>query len=179
MRSEGFPPIAAQDAKVLILGSLPGQTSLMQRQYYAQPRNSFWVIMGALFEAGPARSYEERMQRLMDRGIAIWDVCAAASRKGSLDAAIDTHSVQPNDFAAFYATHTQLRQVVFNGATAAALYKQHVLPILSAECRKLPTLVLPSTSPAHAALSLKDKLTQWQVITKKLQSNQSNRHSPR
>jgi len=177
MRSEGFPPIAATNARVLILGSLPGQTSLSLQQYYAQPRNSFWMIMGALFEAGPSRSYEERCQRLMNRGIAVWDVCAAASRKGSLDSAIESHSVQANDFAGFFSTHQQLQQLAFNGVTAATLYKQHVLPYLSADFRKLPTLVLPSTSPAHAALSLKDKLTQWQVINKKLQAAPSSRRT--
>jgi hypoxanthine-DNA glycosylase len=147
------------------------------RQYYAQPRNSFWMIMGALFEAGPSRSYEERCQRLMDRGVAVWDVCAAASRKGSLDAAIDAHSVQANDFAGFFSVHTELRQIAFNGVTAATLFKQHVLPKLTADHRKLPTVTLPSTSAAHAALSLKDKLAQWQVITKKLQATSSGRRA--
>jgi double-stranded uracil-DNA glycosylase len=168
MLAQGFAPIAGPGARLLILGSLPGQASLDAREYYAQPRNAFWMIMGALFEAGPSRPYRERQARLIERGVAVWDVCAVAAREGSLDAAIEPHSVRANDFVQFYADFPEIRCVAFNGATAATLYKQHVLPTLSPAQRRVATLTLPSTSPTHAALSLKDKLEQWQVITKKL-----------
>lgn len=171
--SQGFAPIAGPNARLLILGSLPGQTSLSEHEYYAQPRNAFWMIMGALFEAGPARSYPERVARLIERQVAVWDVCAVAARPGSLDASIDPLSVRPNDFMTFYTQHPDIKQIVFNGATANALYKQHVLPTLTPALRKLPSLVLPSTSPTHASLSLKDKLAQWQVITRKLQASRA------
>ncbi|MGA2776460.1 MAG: hypothetical protein ABSF94_02815 [Steroidobacteraceae bacterium] len=63
--SFGFAPVCGESARILILGSLPGQTSLHRREYYAQPQNSFWRIMGALFGAGPNLSYAERVQRLI------------------------------------------------------------------------------------------------------------------
>ncbi|HEX5419366.1 MAG TPA: DNA-deoxyinosine glycosylase, partial [Gammaproteobacteria bacterium] len=46
--ARGFPPVAAPDAQVLVLGSLPGKRSIEMQQYYAQPQNAFWRIMGAL-----------------------------------------------------------------------------------------------------------------------------------
>ena len=55
--SVGFPPIADARARVLVLGSLPGRKSLEMREYYAQPYNAFWRIMGELFGAGPALAY--------------------------------------------------------------------------------------------------------------------------
>lgn len=131
--------------------------------------------MGALFEAGPSRSYPERVARLIERHIAVWDVCAVAARPGSLDAAIDPLSVKPNNFVEFFEQHPEINQIVFNGATANTLYKQHVLPTLTPVLRKIPSLVLPSTSPTHASLSLKDKLTQWQVITRKLKPGKAPR----
>jgi hypoxanthine-DNA glycosylase len=164
MHSQGFPPIARDDARVLILGSLPGQESLRRREYYAQPRNAFWPIMGALFGAGPRLPYAARARRLAASGIALWDVCAAAVRAGSLDASIVAGSVVANDLAAFLAHHPRVGLVCFNGRTAAALYRRHVLPTLPPGPRALPQLELPSTSPAHAALSFADKLGRWQAV---------------
>lgn len=164
MHSQGFPPIARRDARVLVLGSLPGQESLRRRQYYAQPRNAFWPIMGALCGAGPELPYRLRARRLAASGIALWDVCATAYRAGSLDASIVAGSVIVNDFGSFLARHPGIRLVCFNGRTAAALYRRHVLPGLGPEGRALPTLELPSTSPAHAALALGAKLERWRAL---------------
>ena len=162
--SQGFPPIAQPDAKVLILGSLPGRMSLQMQQYYAQPQNAFWRIMGALFGAGPERPYAERTQRLRAAGVALWDVCHAAVRPGSLDSAIDLASVVPNDFVGFFAAHPRIGVVCLNGGTAARLYARLVAPGLPMEFARLPTVRLPSTSPAHAALRFEQKLELWDVV---------------
>jgi TDG/mug DNA glycosylase family protein len=159
--STGFPPIARPDARILILGSLPGRVSLQMQQYYAQPQNSFWRIMGALFDAGPDLAYTERTQRLCEAGVALWDVCHAAVRPGSLDSAIDLASVVPNDFAIFFAAHPSIRLICLNGGTAARLYAKLVEPRLPVP--RVPTVRLPSTSPAHAALRFEQKLQFWQA----------------
>lgn len=164
-RSKGFPPIAAPDARVLILGSLPGQVSLAHRQYYAQPQNAFWRIMGALVGAGLELPYEARVERLRSQRIALWDVCKAARRPGSLDSAIDITSVVPNDFAGFFARHPHVRGVFTNGGTATRLYRLLVLPRLPEHLRALPLWPLPSTSPAHAAMRLEQKLERWQRVS--------------
>jgi TDG/mug DNA glycosylase family protein len=163
-RSEGFPPIAAPSARVLILGSLPGQVSLQRQQYYAQPQNVFWRIMGALFGAGPDVRYEERTRRLIEQRVAVWDVCRAAVRPGSLDTAIDLATVIPNDFGKFFAAHVDIRCIFLNGATAARLYGKLVVPQLRDPARALPTERLPSTSPAHASLRFEQKLERWRLI---------------
>ena len=164
MHAQGFPPIADAHARVLILGSLPGQVSLQRQQYYAQPHNAFWKIMGRLFDARPELPYDERTQRLVRDGVALWDVCAAATRPGSLDAAIVHASVVPNDFAAFIASHPRLRLICFNGAKAAELYRRLVLPSLPRTLRPVGYETLPSTSPAHAAMTFEEKLTRWSIV---------------
>jgi hypoxanthine-DNA glycosylase len=163
-RSRGFPPVAAPDAQVLILGSLPGRMSLERRQYYAQPQNSFWRLMGALFGAGPELPYEERKARLVAHRVALWDVCKAAAREGSLDAAIDLATVIPNDFRTFLRAHPAIGLICTNGGTATRLYQRLVLPGLPAAARALPVHPLPSTSPAHAAMRFEQKLEQWRVV---------------
>ena len=164
MNSRGFAPIARADARVLILGSLPGRESLRRRQYYAQPHNSFWKIMGTLVDAGPERSYAERRARLVAARIAVWDVCAAAHRSGSLDSAIVASSVVANDLGRFLARHPGIELVCFNGAKAAALYRRHVLEQLPEPLRALRLVVLPSTSPAYAALRFEHKLAAWAEV---------------
>ena len=166
MPDTGFPPIADAHAKILILGSLPGQVSLQRQQYYAHPHNAFWKIMGHLFAAGPELPYAERAQRLMQNGVALWDVCAAAHRPGSLDAAIVHASVVPNDFAAFMESHPDITLIGFNGGKAADLYRRLVLPGLPAKLRAIRTETLPSTSPAHAAMSFEGKLSRWAAVLK-------------
>jgi double-stranded uracil-DNA glycosylase len=170
MLATSFAPIANSQSKLLILGSLPGQASLEAQQYYAHPQNAFWTIMGALFETGAQRPYPERVDRLLANGVAVWDVCQEAFRPGSLDSSIVSSSVKPNDFEQFYTQHPGIRWIAFNGAAAQQQYKRLVIPQLSPKYKKISELVLPSSSPTHAALSLKDKLQQWSVIKKKLAS---------
>jgi hypoxanthine-DNA glycosylase len=162
--SRGFPPIAAPDARLLILGSLPGQASLAAHQYYAQPQNAFWRIMGALFDAGPDIPYAERAARLRSHQVALWDVCRSAVRPGSLDAAIDLATVVPNDFAGFLDSHRRIEWICTNGATAHRLYRRLVQPGLPARAQALPLHMLPSTSPAHASLGFGPKLERWRLL---------------
>ena len=159
--SVGFPPIADVRARVLVLGSLPGRKSLERHEYYAQPYNAFWRIMGALFDAGPEHAYEVRLERLRARGIAVWDVLAAGEREGSLDSAIVPASIVVNDFNGFFERHRQIRSICFNGNTAAALFRRKVAPTLAPESAAVETRVLPSTSPAYASLKFEQKLEQW------------------
>ena len=149
-------------ARVLVLGSMPGQASLAAREYYAYKQNAFWRIMGDLIGAGPALPYSRRLEKLKMAGIALWDVMAACERKGSLDADIVAGSIQPNDFAGFFAEYPSISRIFFNGAAAETSFRRLVLPALAD--RGLHLARLPSTSPAHAASSYADKLAAWSVV---------------
>lgn len=159
--SYGFPPVVGPGAKVLVLGSLPGARSLLEQRYYAQPRNAFWRIMGALYDAGPELAYETRIARLIEHGVALWDVLAAGRRPGSLDSAIDKATAVSNDFTSFFALHPSIRLIFFNGAKAAELYRRKVLPTLIPPIASIPRRTLPSTSPAYARMPFDEKLAHW------------------
>ena len=155
--SAGFPPIAGADANILILGSLPGQKSLLAGQYYAHSQNAFWRIMAAVF--GVEGDYTERCRQLIASRVAVWDVLASSVRAGSMDVDIQIETAQANDFAGFLSMHSQIDRIGFNGQKAEQLFKNLVVPEYKA---MLPELVsLPSTSPAHAALSFDKKLEIW------------------
>lgn len=157
-----FPPIVDGAARVLILGSMPGALSLYAQQYYAHPRNAFWPIMGALFDAGPELAYAERTRRLLRAGVALWDVLASCARAGSLDTSIDEASIVANDFAAFLPAHPRLTHVFFNGSKAEQAFRRYVRPRLADTALRFQRL--PSTSPAHAGRSLAEKLAAWRVV---------------
>ena len=155
-----FPPVVRADARVLVLGSMPGDASLAAARYYAHPRNLFWPIMGALAGAAPELDYDTRLKRLQAAGIALWDVIAECVRPGSLDARIRAGSIVVNDLPGLLARHPGIERVCCNGATADALFRRHVLPKLAPS----PQVVrLPSTSPAHAAMGFAEKLAAWRA----------------
>ncbi len=157
-----FPPIANPDARVLILGSMPGKASLRAMQYYAHPRNAFWQIMGALLGAGRDIAYEARVNKLKAAGIAVWDVLASCVRPGSLDSDIDPDTLLVNDFDSFYGAHPKITDVFFNGAIAEKFYRKHI----QSQHPALKYQRLPSTSPAHAGMRYAQKLQAWEVAVK-------------
>jgi hypoxanthine-DNA glycosylase len=157
-----FLPVSNADARVLILGSMPGKKSLEQSQYYAHPSNAFWKIMGELIGAKPDILYEERLRLLKSSGIALWDVLASCERKTSLDSHIRNESA--NDFTSFFAQYPRITKVFFNGSKAEQCFRRFVL-----DKQILPQLQfcrLPSTSPAHAGMRYEDKLQAWRVAIK-------------
>ena len=155
----GFAPIAAPDARVLILGSMPGAESLAQGDYYAHPRNAFWPILADVAGIPPGLDRPTRATLLAAHGLAIWDVCRQAQREGSLDAAI--RAPHPNDFATFLSEHGGIRRICFNGRTAATLFARLVRPGLGDQLKGVELVDLPSTSPAHAAMPFSTKLQRW------------------
>jgi double-stranded uracil-DNA glycosylase len=159
---ESFPPIESAIARVLILGTMPGEASLRARQYYAHPQNAFWRIAGTILGFDPAAPYEDRIARMRAAGIAVWDVLRSCTRASSLDSAIVPATAVPNDLPAFLAEHPQIRRICFNGAMAEALYLRHVRPGL-ATAAPIQYLRLPSTSPANASVAWPQKLQAWRA----------------
>lgn len=157
-----FAPIEDAEARILILGSMPGAASLRAGQYYAHPQNLFWRIMGELLAIDPAAPYAQRVQALKSAGIALWDVLRSCHRMGSLDSGIDDATLVPNDFATFFRHHPKINRVFFNGAKAEACFRKQVLPGIESAPHEY--LRLPSTSPANASIPYKRKLDAWQAI---------------
>lgn len=156
--SRGFEPIARADARLLVLGSLPGQKSLADNEYYAHPQNAFWPIMRELF--GVDGAYEERCARLTEKRVAVWDVLHASVRPGSLDSDIREDTALVNDFERFLQEYGQIEKIVFNGRKAEQLFRRMV----SASCiSDLDLISLPSTSPAYAAMPFANKLELWRA----------------
>ena len=158
----GLAPIGCEAARLLILGSLPGDESIRQQQYYAHPQNQFWRLLSAVFDEPLCETYDARLALVARHNIAVWDVLKHAARTGSLDTAIKNPVA--NAFVPFLQKHAGLEAIAFNGQKAAALFKRHVMPELGDRLNGIETAVLPSTSPAAATLSFDQKVTQWRAL---------------
>ncbi len=163
-RVRSFAPIARRDARVLIVGSMPGVASLAAGRYYAHPQNAFWPIVLPLLGVAAAASYAECLRAVRANRIAVWDVLRSCERAGSGDAAIEPASARVNDFVTFFARHRRVTAVLCNGGTAHALFQRRVLPALGARARALRVVRLPSTSPANAGTSRYQKAAAWRRV---------------
>lgn len=176
---KGFPAISNSHSKILILGSMPSEGSLLKQQYYGHQRNAFWPIILSLFGKEDKKtnlnsgiikpsflnakemSYNEHKLLLLENHIAVWDVLQSCYREGSLDTAIKMDSIKVNNFSDFFATHTKIKTICFNGSKAEAIYNKYVLPIIKNEFKGFQYIKLPSTSPAYAAMNLQEKAIIW------------------
>jgi TDG/mug DNA glycosylase family protein len=151
----GLPPVARPDARLFLLGSLPGDASLAAGRYYAHPTNQFWRLLGAAIgEELASLDYEGRLAVLAERRIGLWDVIASASRSGSLDQAI--REAQHNRIAHLLDDFPHLRAIAFNGATAAKVGR----PLIGPPPPHLALIDLPSSSAANTR-AFDEKVAAW------------------
>ena len=163
----GLPPIARRDARLFILGSLPGDASLAAQRYYAHPTNQFWRLVGrAIGEDLQSLSYERRLERLAERRIGLWDVIASATRSGSLDQAI--RLAEHNRIEHLLHDFPDLRAIAFNGSTAAAAGRK----LIGEPPPHLLLIDLPSSSAANTR-SFAEKAQVWSGLAQFCSSDQS------
>ena len=156
-----FGPFYAPDSEILILGSFPSVKSRAESFYYAHPQNRFWQTLAACFDCEIPSTLEEKKLMLTEHKIALWDVIESCDIEGSSDASIK--NVVPADIASLI-PKTRVTRVILNGKTAER-YFYRCFPGFS-----LPTVTLPSTSPANAAWTRDRLIAAWRAaLTQKFQ----------
>jgi hypoxanthine-DNA glycosylase len=159
----GLPPIARTDARLFVLGSLPGDASLAARRYYAHPTNQFWRLLGlAVEEELASLDYGARLERLAERRVGLWDVIASASRRGSLDQAI--RDAEHNRIEHLLRDFPDLRAIAFNGSTASATGRKLIGEVPA----NLTLIDLPSSSAANTR-PLAEKAAAWSRLAQFVQ----------
>ncbi|MEG1644125.1 MAG: DNA-deoxyinosine glycosylase [Bacteroidales bacterium] len=152
-----FTPVAGSGAVTLILGSIPGDRSILECEYYAHPQNRFWRVIAFITDSNVPCNYEEKKRMLTDNGIALWDIAGEAVRKGSMDNAI--RDAVPNDILTFLHDNATIKKVLFNGKMAEKLYDKYF--------ERLADIIyssVPSTSPANAAFSFDRLCREWKIV---------------
>lgn len=157
----GFSPLLAdhdEQVTALVLGTAPSVKSLQLQQYYAHPQNTFWWIMGQLFEFDHQLTYDQRHKLLNDNGVVVWDVLQSCEREGSLDSSIQFESEVANDIPKFLSQYCGIKKIICNGGMAFKLLKRHHPQLFEQD---FEILQMPSTSPANARMSKQEKLAKW------------------
>jgi TDG/mug DNA glycosylase family protein len=160
MRKAGLSPIIDDKTEVLIMGTLPSDVSLAKGQYYANPSNDFWKLVGQVLNQNVVTlPYERRIEMLKKFGIGLWDIYHHCFRPGSMDR--DIRGSELNDFK-LLTTSPRLRLICFNGQKAGE--SEELLRSLG-----YPTLVLPSSSGANRR-NQAERLCRWNAIRQRLNS---------
>lgn len=155
-----FDPISNLDTTVLILGTMPGDTSLALGEYYGHSRNRFWKIISTITNNDLPLNYADKKALLLKTKVGIWDVAHKANRKGSLDNAIENE--EPNDLGNFIARHKNLKVIGFNGAKSEALFDKYF-----DRKSNIKYVSLPSTSPANTGIDFDNICKQWRHLFEK------------
>jgi double-stranded uracil-DNA glycosylase len=143
-----FPPILDHNTRILFLGSFPSIASFEQAFYYAHQRNTFWPILEAVFNVR-LETNEVKKAFCLERGIGLWDVIGSCERSNSSDT--NLKNCVPNDFEKLLREYPNIEVLAFTGK------KSHDLFMKTFKDLKVEKVLLPSTSPAHAAMKFEEK----------------------
>lgn len=152
----GLRPVIGSRPKTLILGSYPSVLSLSHQEYYGNPKNQFWQILEASRGIDHALPYADRVAALKRQGIALWDVICSCSREGSGDGSIRDPVF--NDLEGLLSSYPTIRTIILNGTLAGKHFTALTIPTGDRTVH-----ILPSTSPANARITLKEKIHRWKA----------------
>jgi len=144
-----FPPILDQNTRILFLGSFPSIASFEQAFYYAHPRNAFWPILEEIFDVR-LETNEAKKAFCLEKGIGLWDVIGSCERSNSSDT--NLKNCFPNDFETLLNNYPNIQALGFTGKKSYDLFQKYFKDL------EIEKVLLPSTSPAHAAMKRDEKL---------------------
>jgi hypoxanthine-DNA glycosylase len=143
-----FPPILDTQTRILFLGSFPSIASFEQSFYYAHPRNAFWPILEEIFNVRLVTN-DEKKAFCLEKGIGLWDVIGSCERSNSSDT--NLKNCIPNDFKKLLEEFPNIRALGFTGKKSHDLFVKYFKDL------EIERVLLPSTSPAHAAMKREEK----------------------
>lgn len=151
-----FGPLFDERSRVLILGSFPSPKSREQAFFYGHPQNRFWRVMAAVLGQDVPATVEEKRAFCARNRIALWDVLAEVDIEGASDASI--RNPRANDLSPILAA-APIEAIFCTGATSGRYYKRLIEPVLGISAH-----VLPSTSPANAAMTFERLVSAYAPI---------------
>jgi hypoxanthine-DNA glycosylase len=143
-----WEPLCDERSKALILGTIPSPKSREMGFYYGHPQNIFWTTLAeALGKEPPPYDVPARRAFALANRVALWDVLHSCDIDGASDSSI--RNPVPNLFRPLI-ERTQIRAIFTTGRKGTDLFAA-----LCAEEAGMPSIYLPSTSPANRATQAK------------------------
>ena len=159
---KSLPPLIGSKARILILGTLPGDESLRKQEYYGNPNNMFWDVMSGILGEEVPILYQEKVEYLKRHGIALWDVLHAAEREGSLDANIRNEEF--NDIARLVSENPTIEAIVTNGGKAEKSFKKYLRKNPSLADKKIHYCTSTSSMSRCSGWDTERLIRQWREI---------------
>lgn len=163
-KKTGLAPIVGDNPRIIILGSLPGDESLRRQEYYGNPKNMFWKVIGNVLGETAPSSYPEKLTFLKEHGIALWDVLQAAEREGSLDANIQNEEF--NDLEGLLQEHPSISVLALNGGKAEKSFSKYLRHHPALRGKRIVPLKSTSMMSLCAGWTLERLSEQWKEILK-------------
>lgn len=150
-----FLPLYDSGSRVLILGSLPSVKSREEGFYYGHPRNRFWTMLAGVWKERTPVTVEEKKQFILGHHLALYDAIESCDIMGSADSSI--RNVKPAALREII-ENARIKKILANGKTAGKYFCKY-------QDKKYLDMfrVMPSTSPANAAVSLEQLIECWSV----------------
>ena len=149
-----FAPIIDSNSKVLILGSVPSVKSVEQGFYYMNPRNRFWRVLSRIVGQDlTSMDSDGKTKALKGAGIALYDSVHRCKIEGSKDSSVKV--VDATDISRLV-QGSNVETVLCNGRLSYDTAKKYNPDWADR------LVLMPSTSPANAAMSEQKLLEIWQ-----------------
>lgn len=148
-----FLPLYDSESRILILGSLPSVKSREEGFYYGHPRNRFWAMLAGVWKEKMPVTVEEKKQFVLQHHLALYDAIESCDIIGSADSSI--RNVKPADLREIM-RNARIKKILVNGKTAGKYFCRY-----QDENYQNLFKVMPSTSPANAAVSLEKLIECW------------------
>lgn len=154
---QALPPVIDKTTEYLVLGTMPGEQSLLHQQYYNNPRNQFWKIIATAFNDNKTfANYEDKLATLKNNKIGLWDVLDTCDREGSSDSSIKNLTL--NNFDKLFKEFPNIKTVIFNGQDSYYYFNS-----LVHDRADKKYLQLSSTSSANGHKTLAEKTKEWKT----------------
>lgn len=150
-----FLPLYDSRSRILILGSLPSVKSREEGFYYGHPRNRFWAMLAGVWKERVPMTVEEKKQFILEHHLALYDAIESCDIIGSADSSI--RNVKPANLREI-TENARIEKILANGKTAGKYFCRY-----QDENYQNLFRVMPSTSPANAAVSLEKLIECWSV----------------
>lgn len=169
-KENGFiATLEPEKTKILVLGSFPGKESREKRRdmgldhyYYANKSNKFWdIIFKCINEEKIPENYADKITKLTEKGICLWDLIEKCETTGSADSNIQ--NATPNNLSEYI---NKKVLIIINGKTilrkfSSKFESKEEWKNLRNNLKVAEAQPLPSTSAANTHHTFDKKCEKW------------------